>query len=106
MVFKLKGLDVVTDLCYSYDSIFAYLSSAEAEKIYKTVGGWLVSWVGFEFIYSSSLCLSCSTFGCAKVIYIFCSVLELQRMREVPDGGLLFLNSIWMWLWTLTHSWF
>ena len=45
MVFKLKGLDVVTDLCYSYDSIFAYLSSAEAEKIYKT-GGWLAGQLG------------------------------------------------------------
>ena len=97
---------MVTGFCYSYDSVLLISVQLKLIKVMRRVGGWLVGWLGLEFIDSSSLCLSCSIFGCAKMIYIFCSVVELQRMREVPDGGLLFLNSIWMWLWILTHSWF
>ena len=40
-------LDMVTGLCYTYDPNFVYLSSAEAEKSYRTggwVGGWLAGW--------------------------------------------------------------
>ena len=47
---------MVTTLYYTHDPNFAYLSSAEAEKSYRT-GGW---WLGFEFRDSSSLGLSWS----------------------------------------------
>ena len=54
--------EIFTDLCYTHDPNFAYLSSAEAEKSYRTggwwVGGWLAGWLGFEFRDSSSLGLS------------------------------------------------
>ena len=51
-------LDIVTSLCYTNCQNFASLSSAEAEKSYRTggwVGGWLVvGWLGVEFRDSSS----------------------------------------------------
>ena len=41
--------EMVTGLCYTHDPNFAYLSSAEAEKSYRTggwlVAGWLAGWV-------------------------------------------------------------
>ena len=56
-------LDMVTGLCYFYESIFAHLSSADAEKSYK-MGGWVAGWLEFELrdssinlkIYSLTIC--------------------------------------------------
>ena len=84
--FKLKGLDMVTGFFYSYDFVFAYLRLAEADKSDETGGGLVAGWLGLEFIDSFNLCLNCSIFGCAKMIYTFCFVLELPKILEVPDG--------------------
>ena len=87
---------MVIGFFYSYDFVFAYLRLAEADESNERGGELVAGWLGLEFIDSFNLCLNCSIFGCAKMIYTFCSVLELPKILEVPDGGMLFLGSIWV----------